>query len=468
MNTHPLVHPLSASQELLWELMTGLSPGNPGATPEVAVGVREVRGPLDPEVFHRAVAEVARRHDPLRMRFHTIDEEPLVTIEPAIDPPLRFLDLNDMPAGQQEKELAALHAEAVGQPFELRRGPLWRAQLVRLAPERHVLVAVFFHLVADGWSTKVFVEDVITSYRSLMGRCPAPPAVGVRFPDIIGMQGRELAASPARVEFWRRSLRPVPKGVPYPVRPVSPETNVRASAATRFRLPAHVSRRLRGVAWRAKTTEYLALLAAYHLLLWRRTGADRIVIGTTTLGRSTSLARRLIGQFTNDVYVVADIHPTSSLADLVGQVHHGLEAAMRNAVSYRSLAAAAHPDFAAQRPWPDVHLFDSYFQAEPPAAPELVVDDLSVRQIEIDQPDAGADGCALPASTVPTSCLPVWIKKGAPIMIIDDDRRGGALVCNPGFFEEHLAGDLVAEYVELVEAVAEDPSRTVAAFRTSV
>ncbi|MEO3755854.1 hypothetical protein [Streptomyces sp. B6B3] len=93
-----------------------------------------------------------------------------------------------------------------------------------------------------------------------------------------------------------------------------------------------------------------------------------------------------------------------------------------------------------------------------------VAEELRVRQVQIDEPDAGAAGGALPAGAVPASRLPVGNKKGAPIMIVDDDRRGGALICHPGFFDPGLAGDLVAEYVEIVEALAADPTRPVAAF----
>jgi hypothetical protein len=448
--------------------MAALSPADPGAAPEVAVCARELLGPLDPEVFRRAVAEVAARHDPLRMRFITTGRDPLVVIEPGVETPLVFADLSALPSDRQEEELSKLCAQASGQRFDLGRAPLWRSWLIRLSPQRHVLVAVFFHLVADGWSTRIFAEEVAVWYGSLTGRCPAPSEARVGFPEILKMQARELAETAARSEFWRRSLRPVPKPVPYAVRSIAPQTDVRAMEAVRFRLAPHVGRRLRGVAWRAKTTKYVALLAAYHILHRRRTGAERIVIGTTTLGRSSALARRLIGQFTNDVYVATDIRGESSLADTVRQVHDALEAAMANAVSFKSLARAANPDFAAERPWPDIHLFDSYLQAEPPAAPDLEVAGLRVSQLGIDQRDTGSAASVLRAGDVPTSRLPVWIKKSAPFMLIDDDRLGGALVCNPGFFEEGLAEELVAEYVEIVEALAEDPSRPVAAVMSAL
>ncbi|MGV9380434.1 condensation domain-containing protein [Nonomuraea sp. NPDC003707] len=460
MKTDPRTFPLSASQELLWEHMAALSPGDPGAAPEVAVCLRELLGPLDPELFRRAVAEVAARHDPLRMRFVTTGRDPLVVIEPGVETPLGFADLSALPGDRQEKELSKLCAETSGQPFDLGRAPLWRAWLVRLSSQRHVLIAAFFHLVADGWSTRVFAEEAAAWYGSLTGRSPAPSEVCAGFPEIFAMQARELAETAARREFWRRSLRPVPKPVAYPVRSIDPRTDVRATEAVRFRFAAHVGRRLRGIAWRARTTEYVVLLTAYHILHRRRTDAERIVIGTTTLGRSGSPARRLIGQFTNDVYMATDIRGESSLADTVRQVHDALEAAMTNAVSFKSLAGAANPDFAAERPWPDLHLFDSYLQAEPPAAPDLEVAGLRVRQLRIGQGDAGS---VLRAGDVPASRLPIWIKKSAPFMLIDDDRLGGALVCNPGFFEEGLAKELVAEYVEIVEALAEDPSMPVAA-----
>lgn len=454
--------PLVPSQELLWEFMSGLCPSDPAGSREVAYGCRRLRGRLDPETLRLAMADVIARQEALRVVFPSLGTDPRQRVLPHLEPPLRVVDLTGAAEPTQWRTVRRLVHDERLEPFDLRNGPLWRAQLMRLSPVDHVLTFTFCHLIADGWSGRVFAEEVVGAYRARSGHGQPLPAKVPSFLDLAELRRPTPAEASARAAYWRRQLLPLPDYLPFPPLEVDPETDVAAERAVPFRFPPDVCQGLRRLAWRLRTTPYVVLLAAYHVLLAVRTGAERVVIGTTTLGRDTAAEKRVIGQFTNDLYVAARIDRRSSLRDCVTAVERALDEALAHLLPYQTLAAAIRPAFAHERPWPDNHLFHSYFQAAPAASPVLEFPELRVEEISLSGEPAPGAPAALRARDVPADQLRVWLKRGAPIVIVDDDRGGGVLVHNPGFFEESLVKGLVTDYLRIVETIVRAPDRTVA------
>lgn len=457
--------PLAPSQELLWEFMSALSPRDQSGSREIVAGCWRLSGKVDPDRFRAAVAAVVRRHDALRLSFATLGHDPMVYIEPAVEPPIRLLDLSGLPPKRQwDRVEQVVHTERA-ETFDLTRAPLWRASLIRCSATEYLLTYVFCHLVADGWSGQVFVEDTIHAYRSGLGHPVPSPAPVPSFAEVAELQEREFTDRPARAAYWREQLAGLPAYLPFRPLTVRPDADVAAEAGHRFGFAPELCERLPRVAWQLRTTPYVVLMAAYHLLLALRTDSERVVIGTTTLGRDAPRSRRVVGQFTNDVCVPVRINPDASCAAVVQEVHQALLTAMANALPYRELAEAVNPRFRNCRPWPDNHLFDSYFQAAPPAAPALVFPELTAQEVAVEGRSAPGTPPALAARDLPADTIRVWIKRGSPIMIIDDDRRGGLMVYNPHFFDDRLVRGLVEDYLAIVRHMACEPDRPVAAIR---
>lgn len=456
------VMPLAPSAELLWEFMSALCPEDPGGSREIATMSWDVRGPIDATVLREALVDLVRRHPALRTVIENLRSDPALRILPDCDPPLELVDLSGLAPPNQDERLAHLAAREAFRAYDLRRWPLWNTCLVRLAPARQVLTVSFSHLVADGWSCAVFTRDLVDAYRARLGVCPPPPDLPADFRQASELRFGEGRSVSERQEHWRRQLLPLPPYLPFAARKPGADVDLIDDVAHRFAFPVTVTEELRRVAWRARTTAFVALMAAYHVLLARRTGMDRIVVGTTTLGRDTALAKRLIGQFTNNTYVAARVRASASLIETVAGVDEAMKAAVRNVLPYRRLAAAVNPAFETSRPWPDNHLFDSYFQAAAPSW-ELDLPGLSVRQTRIEGRRPPGVRPELVAGDVPACALAVWAKRGSPIVILDDDRRAGSMVYSRSFFDEKLVRSLAADYVAIVEALTRDPSQRVGA-----
>lgn len=460
--------PLAPSQELLWEFMSALSPHDPAASRELVVDCRRWLGHLDRVSFLAAVTDVAQRHDALRLLFRDTGCDPLVEVTETVEPPVSFLDLAGLSPDERGVRCGQIADAERLRVFDLRAGPLWHVHAIRLAAAEHLLIVTFCHMIADGWSAGLFIEDLLHAYLHRTGRGPALTGTELTFAGAAAMQRALLAPEPSRLDYWQRNLLPLPPYLPLaPPTHIAPDTDLTAEVAHPFRFPAAVAAGLHGVAWRARTTPYIVLMAAYHMLLATLTGTERIVLGTTTLGRPTAASRRVIGQFTNDVHVTGRIRPQDSVLDVIASIHHAMSAAVGNAVRYKALAACINPAFARERPWPDNHLFHSYLQAAVPASPELAVPGLRVRQISLDGRERGPRRCVMAAREVLPACLPVWVKRGAPIVIVDDDRGGGVMAVNRNFFGDDLVRGLIQDYLRIVRSLVEDPGQPVAALRLS-
>ncbi len=441
--------------------MTALDPAHPGAARLVVVEFRRLRGTLRVDVLRQAMQDVVDRHDALRMRFDRIGVEPAVRILPHVESPLEYVDLSGLPPAEQQARVEQIAYAHRNDAFDPGRAPLWRAALVRLSATEHVLALCFFHMVSDGWSCRVVVEDLCHAYTARLGAADPQPPLGVDFTALAALQEAEQAGNgvdaAARAAYWRDRLRPVEPYQLFPASPPAPDVALSAEVATRFAFPPEITARLRPAARRARTSPYVLLLAAYLVLLSRRAGRSRVVLGTTTLGRESPLSRQLVGQFTNNVYLPVDVAPDAPMSAVVERRARlaGRGRRARHRVPPAGPGRSA-PTSAAIRPWPDNHLFDAWFQSAASASPVLHCPDLRVEPVDITARPAPGTPPPVVAADVPPECLPVWVKRGSPIVVVDDDRAGGVVIRNRGVFGDDLVRGLIDDYVAVVSALVTD------------
>ncbi|MGW0336296.1 condensation domain-containing protein [Streptomyces sp. NPDC003011] len=449
--------PLAPAQETLWEFLRALAPDDPGAARLPVVDFRRIEGTLDLPAFEQALRDVTRRHHALRMVFDRLGDEPLLRTRAEAEAPFTYLDLSGLPAAERERRVDALvHGERFP-AFNLLTGPLWRVHLVCLRPGDHLLVASFFHVISDGWSCQVFVEDLVQAYGARLGHGSPPGDLDVTFQDVIAWQRALLAEDPARDAYWRRQLLPLPAEPVFPPRATPRGRDLTAEVAHPFAFGDEVAAAVRDLAWRARSTSFLVLLAAYHVLLCRRLGRDRLVAGTTTLGRTTPRARRVIGQFTNNVYPAVRVGPADSFLDVVRSLHATTNEAVAHVSSFNRLARAVCPDFDRVRPWSFVKVFDYWFQSAAPAVPDLQAPGLRVRQVSPGGEGALDDGPPTADLAEAGDRLSVWARRGVPIVVVDDARRGGVLIYNRDLYDPGAVADLAAEYQATVAALTAAP-----------
>ncbi|MEU9115311.1 condensation domain-containing protein, partial [Streptomyces sp. NPDC048483] len=288
--------PLSYDQEGMW-LLEQWHPGS--AVYNVPIGLR-LRGRLDPVRLEHAVQSVVARHDALRTVFPKVDPPvQRVLAEPAV--PLRTVNLSDHPTATRANQARVLAGQDASRPFDLENGPLLRATLYVLDPADHLLVLTVHHLVSDGTSLGLLVEEV----GALYGGDRAVPELSVQYPDHATWQRQWF--TPERVadklDYWKQQLSGIPTELRLPVDRQRPSAQSFNGGCVAFKIGEATTRTLEDLANREGATLFMMALAGYALTLHRRTGQDDLLIGTPAASRTRTELQPVIGMFVNTLVI---------------------------------------------------------------------------------------------------------------------------------------------------------------------
>ncbi|MBV9789568.1 MAG: hypothetical protein JOZ51_15385, partial [Chloroflexi bacterium] len=278
--------PLSFAQQRLWfidQLQPGISAYN------IAVGMR-LHGPLDVATLNRALNQLVERHETLRTTFVLQENQPVQAIAPQLTIPLPLVDLSAQPAAKREAAALGAVAETADQPFDLERGPLFRATLFRLADDRHMVLLTMHHIIADGWSTGVLLREIAALYRSnIAGQPQALPALAIQYADFAQWQRRWLAPGSPRlasqIDYWRTQLADVSKLLLPTDHPRTAEQKM-TSARENHMLQRELTAALHSLSQREGATLFQTLLTAFQVLLARYTGQSDIAVGSGIANRN--------------------------------------------------------------------------------------------------------------------------------------------------------------------------------------
>ncbi|HEV7514943.1 MAG TPA: amino acid adenylation domain-containing protein, partial [Thermoanaerobaculia bacterium] len=377
--------PLSFAQERLW-FLEQLDPGSAAYNLPAAV---RFTGRLAVPALTGALAGVVARHEVLRTRFITVEGRPVQAVNPVRDWPLPAVDLAALPAVAREGEARRLARADARRPFDLERGPLFRAALLRLRrqePEEHVLLLGFHHIVTDGWSMGVFVRELGALY-SVEG-CPAPlPPLPVQYADFAVWQREWLAGEvlAAELSWWRERLAGAPAVLDLPTDRPRPAVQGFRGGSLPFRLPAAVTASLERLCRRQGVTPFMALLAGFATLLRRWSGQDDLVVGSPVANRTHRETEGLIGFFVNSLALRADLAGEPAFAELLGRVREqALGAYAHQDLPFEKLVEALAPE----RSLAYAPLFQAFLVLQNTPAGKLCLPDLELA------PLAGETGTA--------------------------------------------------------------------------
>ncbi|MCA2221087.1 non-ribosomal peptide synthetase [Nonomuraea aurantiaca] len=315
--------PLSAGQERLWFLHR-LDPGDASYNMYI---VRRIRGPLDPGALRRALTALLARHESLRTRFPEVDGRPVAVVEHAGRPAdVELLDAGD------EAEARALVAARTNAPLDLGAAPPLRITLIRLGGDDHVLCVVLHHIIADGWSITVLLDDLARLYAEPGSLNP----LAVQHGDVARWQ-REQDGS-AALEYWRERLADPPTLALHTDRPHTP-----GPARGDFHLldiPDDLAKALDATARRQRSTLFMVLLAAYQVLLARHTGQTDILVGSPTAGRDRVELEPIVGYLSTTLVLRGDLSGDPTLDELLARTRRTvLEAMAHQDVPFERLLA---------------------------------------------------------------------------------------------------------------------------------
>jgi amino acid adenylation domain-containing protein len=335
--------PLSFAQQRLWFLDR--------LSPEAGVYkmFRSLRlaEPLDVAALGGALSEVVCRHESLRTCFPMVDGTPVQRIAEAAPVALPVVDLSGLLPEVRSAELRRLARAESGRRFDLERGPLLRAVLVRSDPEVHALLLSGHHTVCDGWSTGILMQELGTCHRALsQGEAADLPELPIQYGDFAVWQRRWLQGETLEQElsYWRHQLAGMPELLELPTDRPRPAVQSFRCGQVELALPADLAGALAGFGRQAGSTLFMTLLAGVDALLHRYTGQEAIAVGSPIANRRYAELESLIGNFANTLVLGARMEGTLPFRDLLERVREAaLGAYAHQDLPFESLVEALSP-----------------------------------------------------------------------------------------------------------------------------
>jgi amino acid adenylation domain-containing protein len=333
--------PLSFAQQRLW-FLDRLEPGNYSHNVFRAL---TWSGPLDVEALRRALSEVVRRHEALRTVFPEIGGEPrqkVVSTAGAAELPLPVEAVEDPAHARRVAEEESRH------PFDLAAGPVFRARLLRVAAEEHVLLLTIHHIAFDGWSMGLLYRELTALYRAFSSGLPSPlPEPAAQYPDFAAWQRERLTDErlAGELAWWRERLDGYPGYLELPADRGRPAGGSFRGAIEPFVLGPELSEAVRALARREGATPFMVLLAAFHLLLFRITEQGAFLVGTNVAGRNRTELEGVIGFFSEILLLRARVDRDTPFRDLLDWVRRDtLDAQAHQELPFERLVEELQPE----------------------------------------------------------------------------------------------------------------------------
>nr|AXN93575.1 PuwA [Cylindrospermum moravicum CCALA 993]AXN93584.1 PuwA [Cylindrospermum alatosporum CCALA 994] len=338
------VIPLSFAQQRLWFLDQLVGPSATYNTPSAL----QMTGDLNVTALEQALAEIVHRHEALRTSFQEINNTPVQVIAPRVTLALPVVDLQGLPNQEQSSEVKRLVMLEADKPFDLYQPPLLRGTLLRLSENSHVLLLTVHHIVFDGWSMGVFIQELSVLYPAFAKGEPSPlPDLTVQYADFAVWQRQWLSGEvlETKLNYWRQKLAGAPPLLELPTDRPRPPVETFRGGLYPFQLNAHLTQQLNSLSQKSGVTLFMTLQAAFVTLLHRYSGQDDILIGTPIANRNRQEIEPLIGFFVNTLVLRTKLQGNPKFSDLLKQVQQvALESYEYQDVPFEQVVEALQPE----------------------------------------------------------------------------------------------------------------------------
>ena len=338
------VYPLSFAQQRLW-FLDRLEPGNPAYNISLAVNLK---GQLDVALLEQSFNEIIRRHETLRTTFTTVNGQPVQVIASSLKLSLSVIDYQKNIESQGDAAVWQLLTQESQQPFDLIQGSLLRAKLLRLAQQEHILLLEMHHIISDGWSAEVFLQEIALLYKAFLTNSSSPlPEVSVQYKDFAHWQRQWLQGEilQTQLSYWQQQLEGIPAALQLPTDRPRPAVQTSHGAQQSIELSEAVIKQLKAIARQEGVTVFMILLAAFQTFLYRYTGQDDIAVGTPVANRNREEVKRLIGFFVNTLVLRTDMSGNPTFDELLTRVKKvALGAYTHQDLPFDQLVEAVQPE----------------------------------------------------------------------------------------------------------------------------
>ncbi|HEX3558083.1 MAG TPA: condensation domain-containing protein, partial [Pyrinomonadaceae bacterium] len=431
--------PLSFAQQRMW-LIDRLESGSVAYNVPFAV---HLKGRLDVAAFEQSINRIIERHEVLRTTFELDGDQPTQVIAAALALSVPVLSLEETPAGQREEEARRLAAEEARRPFNLMKGPLLRVALLRLEEQDYVALITMHHIVSDGWSDAIFIQEMVALYEAALAGRPSPlPELPIQYADFAIWQRERLQGESLRdlLAFWKEELAGAAPLLELPTDYPRPPAPTHQGAIESRVFPKPVYEALRALSREAGVTMFVILLAVFKTLLYRYTGQSDVVVGTPVANRTRLETEGLIGFFLNTLALRTDLSGNPTFRQLLEHVQA------------TTLAAQAHQDLpfellveslGLERNLSYAPIFQVLFVYQNKPVEKLERAGLALTSIEVHSGTSKSD-------------LNLVVVEGA------DDQHTANLEYNTDLFDAATIQRLLAHFETLLTAVAARPDQRIA------
>ncbi|MHC2831689.1 amino acid adenylation domain-containing protein [Bacillus sp. F9_6S_D1_P_5] len=312
--------PLSYAQQRLWfiDQLEGAS-----ALYNIPA-VWRLKGRWEPEALEKGWNQLIERHESLRTNFFQgVDGQPMQQICLYVPQSMKRVDLTKLSSVEKEKEMNHLIQREVETPFDLKHGPLIRAQIFQVEKEEWILLCTMHHIISDGWSMEIFLEEWLALYEEVVDGKPAELSpLQFQYVDFAQWQKEWLVAEvlDQQLQYWKEELSGELPILQLPMDRPRSTVQTHRGAMHSVLLSHSLLEKLKEISRREGSTLFMTLLAAYQSFLSRYTGQEDILVGSPIANRNYREVEGLIGFFVNTLVYRADMTGNPTFQELMSQV----------------------------------------------------------------------------------------------------------------------------------------------------
>ncbi len=427
--------PVSSAQKRLW-FLDQLYPQHPFYNIPFLF---RIQGKLDTNALSKSLEQIVFRHESLRTTFAMQDGEPVQIINDQPQFGWSVRDVTNLPEEEREPAAMVLFQEEAQMPFDLSKGPLMRAGLVRAQPDEYFFIINIHHIVFDGWSTGVLCRELELLYRANRnGEDASLAPLEIQYADYAHWQNEHLKGSDVQgqLAYWEKKLGGSTTVLELPYDFPSPSHQTFRGEYCSFRIPTEVATALKQISRAQGATPFMAFLAVYNILLYRYTRQTDLMVGVPISGRNIEELESLMGFFVNTLVIRTSLSGDISFVELLQQVQQEtLDAYANQDVPFDRIVEAVQPE----RNLSGTPLFQVLFNLVDDV--RLNLDELQVSSLEINNK---------------TSKFDMEL-----ILIEQAEGMSGGVEYSTDRFKQDTIIRLIQHYLLLLEAVTLYPERPI-------
>lgn len=336
--------PLSFAQERLWFLQKLDSRSLAYFVPRVI----RINGKLDPHLMEQAFTEIIRRHEILRTAFPSKDGRPVQRILPPYYFEIPIIDFSGISETVQSVEVSQWIRNEGQRPFDFERGPMLRATLLKLARDRNILVLTEHHLIHDGWTQGVLLQEFITLFTAFRGGKPSPlPELPIQYSDFAVWQRNYLQGEVLKrhLDYWKEKLMGLPPVLALPSDLPRPPVISGRGEMIPLVIPASLTADLKNFSGAEGVTLFMTMLTVFKVFLYRYTGVEDLCVGTGTANRRLKEIQGMLGMVINTLALRTQVSGHFSFRECLRRVKQTcLEAYEHEDTPFEKVVEALRPE----------------------------------------------------------------------------------------------------------------------------